>query len=107
MLVSIACALFIFLRAPTDLSSVITDVRGVSGGERKRVSIAEVLTNRATVQAWDNATRGLDANTALEYAKIMRILTDVKRNSTMVSLYQAGNAIYDVRRVAVLVILFH
>lgn len=77
-------------------ASLSTDVRGVSGGERKRVSIAEVLTNRATVQAWDNATRGLDANTALQAAQIMRTLTDVNQNSTIVSLYQAGNAIYRV-----------
>jgi len=27
-------------------------VRGVSGGERKRVSIAEMMTNRARVQCW-------------------------------------------------------
>ncbi|KAG8863780.1 hypothetical protein FRB96_007617 [Tulasnella sp. 330] len=70
-------------------------VRGVSGGERKRTSIAEVLTSHAAIQCWDNATRGLDANTALEYARIMRILADVTKNTVLVSLYQAGNQIYD------------
>jgi len=59
------------------------------------VSIAEALTGRASIQCWDNATRGLDANTALNYAKIMRTLTDVERNATVISLYQAGNGIYD------------
>lgn len=39
-------------------------VRGVSGGERKRVSIIETLANRAAVACWDNSTRGLDASTA-------------------------------------------
>lgn len=34
-------------------------VRGVSGGERKRVSIIEVLATRASVFCWDNSTRGL------------------------------------------------
>lgn len=38
-------------------------VRGVSGGERKRVSIAEMMITSATVLAWDNTTRGLDAST--------------------------------------------
>ena len=34
-------------------------VRGVSGGERKRVSIAEVMAARPVMVSWDNATRGL------------------------------------------------
>lgn len=33
-------------------------VRGVSGGERKRLSIIETLATRATVICWDNSTRG-------------------------------------------------
>jgi ABC-type multidrug transport system ATPase subunit len=32
-------------------------VRGVSGGERKRVSIAEAALSGAPLQAWDNSTR--------------------------------------------------
>ena len=43
-------------------------VPGVSGGERKRVSIAETLATKSTVVCWDNSTRGLDASTALDYA---------------------------------------
>jgi ABC-type multidrug transport system ATPase subunit len=38
-------------------------VRGVSGGERKRVSIIECLATRGSVFCWDNSTRGLDAST--------------------------------------------
>lgn len=37
-------------------------VRGVSGGERKRVSIIECLATRGSVFCWDNSTRGLDAS---------------------------------------------
>ncbi|BGP12093.1 hypothetical protein JCM10213_005199 [Rhodosporidiobolus nylandii] len=70
-------------------------VRGVSGGERKRVSIAEMMATRATVCSWDNSTRGLDASTALDYAKALRILTDVHQMATFVSLYQAGEGIYE------------
>ncbi|KAL7416336.1 putative ATP-binding cassette transporter [Mrakia frigida] len=69
--------------------------RGVSGGERKRVSIAEMMAARACVASWDNSTRGLDASTALDYAKSLRILTDVFSMTTFVSLYQAGEGIYD------------
>ena len=71
-------------------------VRGVSGGERKRVSIAEMMTTRARVQSWDNTTRGLDASTALDLIKSLRIMTDVLGQTTFVSLYQAGEGIYDV-----------
>jgi len=70
-------------------------VRGVSGGERKRVSIAEMMTTRARVQSWDNSTRGLDASTALDFVKGLRIMTDVLGQTTFVSLYQAGEGIYD------------
>jgi ABC-type multidrug transport system ATPase subunit/ABC-type multidrug transport system permease subunit len=70
-------------------------VRGVSGGERKRVSIIETLASRGSVYCWDNSTRGLDASTALEYTKCIRSLTDVLGLSTIVTLYQAGNGIYD------------
>jgi len=70
-------------------------VRGVSGGERKRVSIAETLATKSTVTSWDNSTRGLDASTALDYARSLRIMTDVSNRTTLVTLYQAGEGIYD------------
>lgn len=38
-------------------------VRGVSGGERKRVSIIEAMATQGSVFCWDNSTRGLDAST--------------------------------------------
>lgn len=70
-------------------------IRGVSGGERKRVSILECLTTRASVFCWDNSTRGLDASTALEWIKAIRVMTDLLGLSTIVTLYQAGNGIYE------------
>jgi ABC-type multidrug transport system ATPase subunit len=70
-------------------------VRGVSGGERKRVSIIETMATRGSVYCWDNSTRGLDASTALEYIRCMRAMTDVLGLSSIVTLYQAGNGIYD------------
>ena len=70
-------------------------VRGISGGERKRVSIAEMMVASATVCSWDNPTRGLYASTALDFAKSLRILTDIYRVSTFVSLYQASENIYE------------
>ncbi|KAG6001354.1 hypothetical protein E4U21_004430 [Claviceps maximensis] len=70
-------------------------VRGVSGGERKRVSIAEAMIARASVQGWDNSSKGLDASTALEYVRSIRTMTNMADVSTAVSLYQAGESLYD------------
>lgn len=70
-------------------------VRGVSGGQRKRVSIAEALAARAAIYCWDNATRGLDSSTALEYTHAIRSATNVMGNVGIVAIYQAGQRIYD------------
>ena len=70
-------------------------VRGVSGGEKKRVSIAEAMITKASIQCWDNSTRGLDASTALEYVQSLRSLTNMAHISTSVALYQAGESLYD------------
>ncbi|EIM21935.1 P-loop containing nucleoside triphosphate hydrolase protein [Wallemia mellicola CBS 633.66] len=70
-------------------------IRGVSGGERKRVSIAETLVTRASVMCWDNSTRGLDATTAVDYVRSLRIITDITGGTTIATLYQAGEGIYE------------
>jgi ATP-binding cassette subfamily G (WHITE) protein 2 (SNQ2) len=70
-------------------------IRGVSGGEKKRVSIAEAMITKASVQSWDNSTRGLDASTALEYVQSLRSLTNMANISTSVALYQAGESLFD------------
>ncbi|CAJ0548207.1 Ff.00g049610.m01.CDS01 [Fusarium sp. VM40] len=70
-------------------------IRGVSGGERKRVSIIETLATQGSVYCWDNSTRGLDASTALEYTKAVRAMTDVLGHASILTLYQASNSIYD------------
>ncbi|CAK4034456.1 ABC-2 type transporter [Lecanosticta acicola] len=69
-------------------------VRGISGGERKRVTIAEGLVTKSAVQMWDNSTRGLDSSSALEYIAALRSLTDGAGISTAVALYQAGETLY-------------
>lgn len=70
-------------------------IRGVSGGERKRVSLIETMATRGSVYCWDNSTRGLDASTALQYVKTVRTMTDTFGLASVVTLYQAGNALFD------------
>ncbi|KAF2430765.1 pleiotropic drug resistance protein, ABC superfamily [Tothia fuscella] len=71
-------------------------VRGVSGGERKRVSIAEMTLAHSPLAAWDNSTRGLDSATALKFVQSLRLSADLSRSSHAVAIYQASQAIYDV-----------
>lgn len=54
-----------------------------------------MFSTRAAVCAWDNATRGLDASSGADWARSVRILTDITRMTTFSSLYQAGNQISD------------
>ncbi|KAI5778459.1 ABC-2 type transporter-domain-containing protein [Geopyxis carbonaria] len=70
-------------------------IRGVSGGERKRVSIAEVALSGSPLQCWDNSTRGLDSATAIEFVKTLRMNTDLVGNSCLLAIYQAPQAAYD------------
>ncbi|OAL47624.1 ABC-transporter [Pyrenochaeta sp. DS3sAY3a] len=73
-------------------------VRGVSGGERRRVSIAEMLLTRACVTCWDNPTKGLDSSTSLDFAQALRTATNLTQNVSISALYQPGDhlvSIYD------------
>jgi len=71
-------------------------VRGVSGGERKRVSIAEVALSGSPLQCWDNSTRGLDSATAHEFVKTVRLSSSYQGAAAVVAIYQASQDIYDV-----------
>lgn len=71
-------------------------IRGISGGERKRVSIAEVILNMSRMHCWDNSTRGLDSATALEFVRTLRLAADIGETTAIVSLYQASQDAFDV-----------
>ncbi|TVY38692.1 ZEB2-regulated ABC transporter [Lachnellula occidentalis] len=70
-------------------------VRGVSGGERKRVSIAEAALGGAPLQCWDNSTRGLDSANAIEFCKTLRQSTELSSTTAVVAIYQAPQSAYD------------
>ncbi|OAP65341.1 hypothetical protein AYL99_01313 [Fonsecaea erecta] len=71
-------------------------IRGVSGGERKRVSIAEAALNMSPLQCWDNSTRGLDSANAIEFCKTLRLSTEILNATAAVAIYQAPQAAYDI-----------
>ncbi|OHW94391.1 ABC multidrug transporter [Colletotrichum incanum] len=70
-------------------------VRGVSGGERKRVSIAEAALTGAKFQCWDNSTRGLDSANAINFCQNLRLQADLLGVASAVSIYQAPQSAYD------------
>ncbi|RCK64018.1 Multidrug resistance protein CDR2 [Candida viswanathii] len=70
-------------------------VRGVSGGERKRVSIAEASLSGANIQCWDNATRGLDAATALEFIRALKTSAAILESTPLIAIYQCSQDAYD------------
>ncbi|ORY61510.1 ABC-2 type transporter-domain-containing protein [Pseudomassariella vexata] len=70
-------------------------VRGVSGGERKRVTISEAALSRAPLQCWDNSTRGLDSANAVEFCKTLRMQTELFGNTACVSIYQSPQSAYN------------
>lgn len=55
-------------------------IRGVSGGERKRVS--------TPLSSLDNSTRGLDSANAIEFYKTRRMSTDLMGSAACISIYQ-------------------
>ena len=70
-------------------------VRGVSGGERKRVSLAEVSLVQASIQCWDNSTRGLDAATALEFIQSLKTSATTLNDTPLVAIYQCSQDAYN------------
>ena len=63
-------------------------IRGVSGGERKRVTIAEAALSNSPLQFWDNSTRGLDSATAIEFCRTLKTQSEICGVTTAVAIYQ-------------------
>ncbi|TFY79980.1 hypothetical protein EWM64_g4032 [Hericium alpestre] len=93
-LITEGCEAVFGLRHVKDTPVGDESIRGVSGGEKKRVSISEAMAARALISAWDNSTRGLDSSTSLEFIRALRIATDICHASMIVSIYQAGEQLY-------------
>ena len=88
--------------ATLGLSSAVTTkvgndfVPGISGGERKRLSIAELLVSGAAIQCWDNSTRGLDSGNAKQFLRVLRSSTTENGSVALVSLNQASEDMFDI-----------
>lgn len=67
-------------------------VRGVSGGERRKVSIAEMALTGCAVSCWDQSTRGLDSSSALSLVMSSKMLAN-EGSSHIMSLYQTSDVV--------------
>ncbi|KAL2060519.1 hypothetical protein VTL71DRAFT_9160 [Oculimacula yallundae] len=66
-------------------------IRGVSSGERKRVSLAEILSTNARITLWDNSTQGLDATNSLRFGTALSTYVKSGHNIALAALYQASD----------------
>lgn len=69
--------------------------RGVSGGERKRISIIETFIANGSVYLWDNSTKGLDSSTALDFLTILQKMARTTRSVNLVRISQASDKIVE------------
>lgn len=77
--------------------TIIGDARrkGVSGGERKRVSVAMELLNRPKLLFLDEPTSGLDSTTALTVCEALKELADRGECTVMCTIHQPQPRIFD------------
>lgn len=76
------------------VGSPLATIRGISGGERKRVSVASELVVRPSLLLLDEPTSGLDATAAQALLATLRDLADIG-HSIAVVIHQPRTTIYN------------
>ncbi|CAL5438006.1 unnamed protein product [Camellia sinensis] len=64
------------------------DKRGISGGERKRVSIGVEMINDPPILLLDEPTSGLDSSSALQVIELLSSMAKLKRRTIVLSIHQ-------------------
>jgi ABC-type multidrug transport system ATPase subunit len=70
-------------------------VRGVSGGEKKRVTVAEALVSNARLFCMDEISTGLDASVTYDIVASIRAWAHEMRGTVIVALLQPTPEVYD------------
>lgn len=65
-------------------------VRGISGGERRRVSIGVDVVHDPPVLILDEPTSGLDSCSALHIVKILKSMAELRGRTVILSIHQPG-----------------
>ncbi|VAI38197.1 unnamed protein product [Triticum turgidum subsp. durum] len=70
-------------------------IRGISGGQRKRVTTGEMLTGPARALFMDEISTGLDSSSTFQIVKYIRQLVHVMNETVMISLLQPPPETYN------------
>lgn len=65
-------------------------VRGISGGERRRVSIGVEVIHDPKVLILDEATSGLDSTSALQIIDMLKVMAESRGRTIILSIHQPG-----------------
>lgn len=66
------------------------DHRGISGGERKRVSIGVDMIHNPLILVLDEPTSGLDSSSALQVIELLSMMVKSKQRTVILSIHQPG-----------------
>ncbi|BAS72419.1 Os01g0516900 [Oryza sativa Japonica Group] len=69
--------------------------RGISGGQRKRVTIGEILIGPARALFMDDISTGLDSSTAFQIVNFLRQMVHILGETAVISLLQPSHEMYD------------
>ncbi|XP_044483658.1 ABC transporter G family member 23 [Mangifera indica] len=64
--------------------------RGISGGERKRVSIGVDMMHNPSILVLDEPTSGLDSSSALQVIELLASMAKAKQRTVVISIHQPG-----------------
>lgn len=75
-------------------SCLSPQVRGVSGGEKKRVTIAEALVSNARLFCMDEISTGLDASVTFDICSSIRVWAQEMKGTVIIALLQPTPEVY-------------
>uniref|UniRef100_A0A6V7QUP9 ABC transporter domain-containing protein n=1 Tax=Ananas comosus var. bracteatus TaxID=296719 RepID=A0A6V7QUP9_ANACO len=70
-------------------------LRGISGGQRKRVTTGEMIVGPARALFMDEISTGLDSSTTFQIVKSLKQMTNILGGTTVISLLQPAPETYD------------
>ncbi|OAE18414.1 hypothetical protein AXG93_3426s1070 [Marchantia polymorpha subsp. ruderalis] len=83
------------LRAVADSAVGSATVRGVSGGERHRVTTAEMVVGTFAVLLLDEISTGLDSSATFDIVSALRTMARVRQITCLLSLLQPSPEVFD------------